>query len=165
MKSMRKLFVLLTIITMFVSIALPAYAANITSEEHVCSSHGASADAKVTINSIHDNTRLLFSSATCNHSFAPATCTTPRRCSRCSAVSGSALGHNYAAAATCTTPLRCMRCAATTGTALGHNPTTRSCTQPSVCTRCGTVISPALGHNWYATGNITRCSRCAITLG
>ncbi len=60
------------------------------------------------------------------------------RCMACKAVDSTetiaALGHNYAAA-TCTKPKTCTRCSATTGSALGHLMITSG--NKSTCKRCG----------------------------
>ncbi len=63
------------------------------------------------------------------HTWKAATCTTPKTCTVCGKVSGSALRHSWKAA-TCTAPKTCTRCGATTGSALGHTDTPK-------CTRCG----------------------------
>ena len=111
------------------------------------------------------------------HSWADATCTTPKTCRRCRKTEGSALGHTGGtatctaraictrsgcnqpygtalghdwAAATCTTPQTCKRsgCGATTGSALGHTGGTATCTEKAICAKCDQPYGTALGHNW-----------------
>ncbi len=53
------------------------------------------------------------------HTWAAATCTSPKTCSVCKTTEGSALGHTWTAA-TCTTPKTCSVCKITEGTALAH---------------------------------------------
>ena len=112
------------------------------------------------------------------HSYAAATCISPKKCTTCLATSGSALGHNYnvvTKAATCkaTGTKRCSRCTATqtipkTGT---HSYTAATCTSPKKCKTCGATSGSTLGHNFSvvtkaatckATGT-KRCSRCTVT--
>lgn len=62
------------------------------------------------------------------HTFADATCVSPKTCS-CGATEGNALGHTFSDA-TCTAPKTCSVCNATEGAALGHNFVDGTC---SVC--------------------------------
>lgn len=95
--------------------------------------------------------------AICIHKWVAATCTSPKKCSKCKATQGVALGHNYAAA-TCTSAKHCTRCGLTIGSPLGHNNTTTytaaTCTtggyEITSCSRCGKttkkMIQNPLGH-------------------
>ena len=62
---------------------------------------------------------------------------------------GSALGHSWANA-TCTQPKTCTRkgCEETSGKALGHDYERANCTQPKICKRCNNRDGKALGHKW-----------------
>ena len=64
------------------------------------------------------------------HTFANATCTTPKTCTVCNATEGEAAGHTFADA-TCDAPKTCTVCAATEGEALGHSYV------QGKCSRCG----------------------------
>ena len=55
----------------------------------------------------------------CEHTFQEATCTQAKKCSKCGATEGEALGHKFQEA-TCQTPKTCTRCGATEGEALKH---------------------------------------------
>ena len=80
------------------------------------------------------------------HNWAPATCTSPKKCTRCGMTSGSPLGHCYTEA-TCTTKKRCIRCGTSIGSSPGHLWSAWTVTQyPSgsadgtqkrTCKRCG----------------------------
>lgn len=48
-----------------------------------------------------NNTNDIPNSATCTHSYTPATCTEPQKCSKCGETKGSALGHTTSSG-TCT---------------------------------------------------------------
>ena len=63
---------------------------------------------------------------TCSHSYKDATCITPKTCTKCGAVSGSALGHSYKDA-TCTNPKTCTKCGATDGNKVEHSYTDGKC--------------------------------------
>jgi len=68
------------------------------------------------------------------HTFADATCDTPKTCTVCKATEGEAAGHTFADA-TCNTAKTCSVCGATEGEALGHSYT------QGKCTRCGEAQS------------------------
>jgi hypothetical protein len=55
----------------------------------------------------------------CSHDWIPSTCTSPRICSKCGEINGSANGHDWENA-TCTSPKTCKTCSATEGEALAH---------------------------------------------
>lgn len=88
------------------------------------------------------------------HSYANATCISPKKCS-CGATAGTALGHQFTAA-TCTSPQICSRCGITSGSALGHNYLPATCNSPKTCKRCGQKTGNALGHT-YVQGKCTAC--------
>ena len=96
------------------------------------------------------------------HTWAPATCTTPKTCSVCGATEGTALGHNWSTA-TCTTPKTCSVCGQTEGSANGHN------YQNGVCSVCGvekigTITCQALPvkvNYWWPSSEI--CTGATIT--
>ena len=119
----------------------------------VCNNHSMS--SKVTKAATCTSTGVkTYSCATCHYSYTETI---------------AKLGHNYAAA-TCTKPQTCTRCSATTGSALGHsysykatkNPTTSATgTLTGTCSRCKgttTVTVPKL-----TTSNYTRTVKTAAT--
>ena len=76
------------------------------------------------------------------HAWKDATCTTPKKCTRCGITEGNALGHSYNPA-TCVLPKTCSRCGATTGSPNGHtwgawkyDKTSGSTTHYRVCSVC-----------------------------
>ena len=115
------------------------------------------------------------------HSYAPATCTEPAKCS-CGATSGKPLGHDWEAA-TCQSPKKCKRCNATEGSVdtAAHvdsdkngrcdrcnavvcvhdwSPKNPSCTQDQTCTKCGaTKVAP--GHTFEAA-TCTDPKKCKV---
>lgn len=94
------------------------------------------------------------------HTFLPATCTTPATCSECGEVEGEALGHSYMAA-TCTEPQTCVRCGSTIGTALGHSREDATCENPQICKTCGEEFGEPLGHK-FEGGSCTEDSVCSV---
>jgi len=96
-----------------------------------------------------------------------ATCTAPKKCTRCGTVAQNALGHSWdRSAATCTAGQKCTRCGAGGQAALGHNwnRSAATCTDAKSCTRCGTVAESAKGHSWDRTSATCtvakKCTRC-----
>ena len=109
----------------------------------------------------------------CNHSYAAATCTTPKKCTKCGETSGSKLGHDYKFTS-CITPDKCTRCGQTNGSPLGHPGYSKpTCTENSVCIRCYEELpGTKLGHNYtyeYESGSVEKhakmgtCTRCKNT--
>ena len=98
------------------------------------------------------------------HNYSPASCTTPRKCTRCGETSGSALGHIKGPAATCTTAQKCTRCEEVIQAALGHNPGKEAtCVTPQRCTRCDIVLAKATGkHIAKSEATCTTASVCKI---
>ena len=92
---------------------------------------------------------------TCNHTYLNATCTQPKKCSKCGETSGNALGHSYLSA-TCTKPETCSRCSHTSGTALGHSYLDATCTKPKTCAICGNTSGSTANHSYYWG----KCSVC-----
>ena len=70
------------------------------------------------------------------HTWAEATCTTPKTCSECEETEGEPLGHSWVDA-TCTSPKTCSRCDATEGEPLGHQLSEANYQQPATCSVCG----------------------------
>ena len=98
---------------------------------------------------------------TCSHSgekTGSQTCTTSETCAHCGAVTGEALGHNYAPtviAPTCSeegyTLYSCTRCSDsykdTYVDKIAHTPgDAPTCTEPQRCTVCNEIVTEALGH-------------------
>jgi len=65
---------------------------------------------------------MIFASCTnvCNHSWQPATCTSPKTCSLCQKTEGTINEHSWQLA-TCTSPKTCSLCKKTEGTVKGHD--------------------------------------------
>ena len=108
-----------------------------------------------------DNSNLQLSStnsSTTNtqhtHTFSPATCLEPQKCS-CGATEGKALGHNWINA-TCSTPKTCSVCKATEGSTAGHTWKSATCTLPKTCSNCGATEGYAKNHK-YSNGKCTAC--------
>ena len=100
------------------------------------------------------------------HSYADATCITPKTCSVCGATEGEALGHTWVDA-DCDTPKTCSVCGATEGEALGHTWVDADCDTPKTCSVCGATEGEALGHTWVDADCDTPkiCSVCGATEG
>ena len=101
-----------------------------------------------------------------SHTWADATCTTPKTCSECDATAGAPLGHSWSDA-TCTTPKTCSVCQTTEGNALGHHWQDATCTTPKTCSLCQETTGTALGHHWQDATCTTpkTCTVCYITIG
>ena len=94
------------------------------------------------------------------HNYSPATCTKPKKCTRCGATTGSALGHTWVDA-TCTTAKYCTKCHETERGPYGHAPgAAATCTTPQTCNRCGKVLQAALGHESDGGATCTKASIC-----
>jgi hypothetical protein len=81
------------------------------------------------------------------HTFAKATCTTPKTCTTCKATEGAALGHKFSAA-TCKAPKTCSVCKATEGSATAHKYSLGKC---SVCGASDPAIASLLSSACYGT--------------
>jgi len=77
-----------------------------------------------------------------SHSYANATCTTPKTCA-CGATEGSAKGHNWSAA-TCSKPKTCSVCGATDGAAKQHSWLDATYAAPKTCSNCGATEGRSL---------------------
>lgn len=89
------------------------------------------------------------------HDFAPATCTTPKTCSRCDATEGTALDHDFADVWSSDASGHwhaCSRCDAKDGEA-AHTPDREAATEtdPIKCSECDYIITAALGHTHSLT--------------
>lgn len=102
----------------------------------------------------------------CDHEWAPATCTAPKTCTICGEAEGDVLGHVWVDA-TCTTVKTCSRCGRTSGDPLGHSWIEADCENPKTCTACGTQVGSALGHVWEeATTDAPKtCTVCGAEEG
>lgn len=148
---------------------------------------GAKYSIKITATVCDKSGTVLFTATdaalegTHTHSYAPATCTEPAKCS-CGATSGNPLGHDWEAA-TCQSPKKCKRCNATEGSVdtAAHvdsdkngrcdrcnavvcvhdwSPKNPSCTQDQTCTKCGaTKVAP--GHTFEAA-TCTDPKKCKV---
>lgn len=102
----------------------------------------------------------------CDHDYADATCTEPKKCTKCGEASGEALGHEWSEA-TCTAPKKCAKCGETSGTVLDHSWTDATCTDPKKCTKCGETSGSALEHSFTAATctDAPKCTKCGKTNG
>ena len=101
-------------------------------------------------NTSNDGNSSTNTPVTCEHSYTEATCVKPKTCTKCGAISGTALGHTYSNA-TCTTPQTCKTCGATAGSAAGHKWKGATCTEPEHCTVCEETGAEAFGHRMVFT--------------
>ncbi len=79
------------------------------------------------------------------HSFAPATCTEAKTCTKCGLIDGDALGHAVNTSNTCAN-LLCSRCKTLVPGEMAHEYADATCTQPKTCIHCSSVDGMALGH-------------------
>lgn len=95
------------------------------------------------------------------HIWQDATCTEPQICELCNAENGEPNGHEFAKA-TCTIPATCKECGVTDGEVLPHEYSEATCTEPQSCKNCGATEGEALGHE-LAEATCTdkaKCTRC-----
>ena len=89
---------------------------------------------------------LLLSACAHEHTWADATCTEPKTCTKCGETEGEPLGHEWVEA-TCDSPKTCSICGVTEGKRLGHQWVEPTCLEPKTCTVCGkTMGSPSKSH-------------------
>lgn len=108
---------------------------------------------------------ILMGCGSHEHTWAEATCTSPRTCVECGETEGTALQHEWTEA-TCTMPRKCTVCKITKGEPLGHMLSSTACEEDRVCARCGETF-PAPGHQ-YVEATCTKesyCSVCGATQG
>lgn len=103
------------------------------------------------------------------HTWAEATCTTPKTCTECGDEEGEPLGHVWQEA-TCVDRAKCTVCGETTGGLADHMWTAATCTEPEHCAVCGRDrhwYSLALGHDWTEATCTTpkTCTVCGETEG
>ena len=103
----------------------------------------------------------LLAGCSCQHTWAEAACTEPKRCSKCDAVEGEALGHEWADA-DCSTPKTCARCGLSDGDALGHTWQEASCTGPKTCTTCAATEGQPLEHTWTGEATLYEAPFCSV---
>lgn len=70
------------------------------------------------------------------HTWAEATCATPKTCSECGATEGEVLEHTWVEA-TCAAPKTCSGCGTTEGETLEHAWVEATYTTPKTCSECG----------------------------
>lgn len=102
----------------------------------------------------------------CDHIYGEATCTEPKKCTKCGETEGSPIGHDHSAP-TCTEPKICVRCGDETGEALGHNFSDATCKKPKTCKRCYITEGVALEHDYADADCIApaKCVYCGQTSG
>ena len=95
----------------------------------------------------------------CYHHISNATCTEPKRCSRCGKTWGVPLGHTWKDA-TCTEPKTCTTCQKTSGRATGHLWQPATCSKPRTCSVCGKIEDKKADH----TAKDYICTQCGETI-
>ncbi len=103
----------------------------------------------------------LLAGCSCQHEWSEATCTDTRRCSKCDAAEGDALGHTWTDA-DCETPKTCSRCGLTEGAALGHSWTEATCTAPRTCEICAATEGQPLEHTWVGEATLYTAPVCSV---
>ena len=91
---------------------------------------------KYTLLSVAITSSLLFTACGHKHTFADATCTTPKTCNECGEIEGEALGHTWVEA-TCENPKTCSICNLTEGNPLEHLWLEATTEAPKTCESCG----------------------------
>lgn len=109
-----------------------------------CSAEGKSIQACLKCNKELEDTLPML-----EHSWAEATCETPRTCRLCGITTGEKGGHKWSNA-TCTTPKTCSLCAVTVGDALSANKShswkDATCAEPKTCSICNAVDGSPIDH-------------------
>ena len=100
----------------------------------------------------------------CEHSFAPATCASPKTCTLCKATEGEIGEHSFEEA-TCVSAKTCTTCGVTEGEVGEHMWESIDCLTPSTCKICGATDGEAIGHNWTikTCTKDKRCKDCGET--
>ena len=91
---------------------------------------------KCTLLSLTITSSLLFTACGHEHTFAEATCTTPKTCTECNEIEGEALGHNWLDA-TCENPMTCSVCNLIEGEPSDHEWIEATTEAPKTCEACG----------------------------
>ena len=95
---------------------------------------------KYTLLSVAMTSSLLFTACGHKHTFADATCTTPKTCTECNEIEGDALGHTWLDA-TCENPMTCSVCNLTDGDVLEHSWLEATTEAPKTCEFCGHSVA------------------------
>lgn len=100
------------------------------------------------------------------HTWAEATCTTPKTCNECGETEGEALGHTWAEA-TCATPQTCTVCGETEGETLAHTWVEATCAEAKHCNVCGETEGEPLAHTLTEANyqQAAACEVCGETVG
>ena len=113
---------------------------------------------------------LFLSSCGHEHTWTPATCTTPEACAECDSTQGDPLGHSWEEA-TCRAPKTCTVCNLTEGVSLAHTWVDATCSVPKTCSVCRLTEGEALGHlegNWqtysvdYVDATVSSRKSCSV---
>lgn len=101
------------------------------------------------------NTAAVTNTASCDHTYADATCTAPSTCTKCGATTGSKTEHTWEYTS-CTTEKACPGCGQELFSSTpGHKWKEATCTEPACCITCKETDGKALGHAML----FTKCSR------
>ena len=93
-----------------------------------------------------------------DHSWADATCTSPKTCSNCGVTEGEPIAHTWAEA-TCTAPKTCFVCSTTEGEPIAHTWKEATCIAPKTCFICGTTQGELSAHKPNIAGICTICDK------
>lgn len=74
----------------------------------------------------------------------------------------NALGHSWSNA-TCTAPKKCTKCGVTEGSALGHTWKSATCITPKTCSVCGVTEGTTTQHSDNGSGNCSVCGAYMYT--
>ena len=100
------------------------------------------------------------------HTWIEANCETAKTCSVCEITDGEPLGHTWKEA-DCETAKTCSTCNQTDGNALGHTWVEATCTTAKICDTCQKADGEPLGHEWFEATCTTpkNCNRCLLIEG
>ena len=101
------------------------------------------------------------------HTWVEANCGAPKTCSVCKLTEGEPVGEHNWVEATCDEPKTCTICKTTEGSKLRHSTSQSTCTEPRICVHCGMRVGEPQGHLWKeATCTSGKvCRRCNYVEG
>lgn len=83
----------------------------------------------------------------CSHTYSPATCTSPKTCSKCGNTEGSKLPHSWSSPS-CGEYPKCTQCGIKAEHVVEHDWREATCTEPKTCEKCGATSGEPLGHDY-----------------
>lgn len=99
----------------------------------------------------------------CTHTYSAATCSSPKKCTKCGNTSGYPLAHDYEINGNVATCKECgVRQIIETEEENTHTCTwsKATCTKPKTCKICGATSGYPMGHNYEICGNARVCTEC-----